>query len=609
MRITKTVSVGLLCLFAVLNEATSSTYGARPPERGVDCAGPANPDVGGSAPGLIGTQYQTTVEEFQVVAPSGNTIYGLIRRPDPSLYGVLSFPAVVYIPGGINPGRLDAFGSPEVIKLAEEGMVVVTFNAEGRGDTTHADMTSEGSEDYNGFRHQDGLASIVNYVAALDHVIANNIGIRTQSFGITMAAGCVARHPGLPVRYIVDGEGPSESFVTAQEPWALLSDPSHPFHDKYQQVFEILGHYSTYRDPSAQNLAFWAEREADKFIGEFRGKYLRLQATWDHSQPPSNESEIPVFHKPPLWWQGKHTADMVNAAVRGGVPWVRVNLPEQGNLVNMTYDADNQPVFLAGELKDRLWGEAAVLEMAFSAAGDLPPAAITGDAAAVTATRAKVNASLVNKGTAANIAVSFQWGLEGNYTDETAPVLLGNEGPFAAELIGLVPGRTYQFKAKAVGDGTSYGIKRTFTTRIPVYDTNAGFVTGGGWIDSPAGAYMNSPSLAEKATFGFVSEYVKGMTVPAGNVEFQLKSCRLNFHSSSLDWFVVDQGGTAAEVHGNGTINGKGRFKFMLWVGDGTPDTLRMRIWEQFGGTETVHYDNDSGEGIRGGNIVVHRKR
>jgi hypothetical protein len=42
---------------------------------------------------------------------------------------------------------------------------------------------------------------------------------------------------------------------------------------------------------------------------------------------------------------------------------------------------------------------------------------------------------------------------------------------------------------------------------VVVYDPEGGFVTGGGWIDSPAGAYAPDPSLAGKATFGFVSKY------------------------------------------------------------------------------------------------------
>ena len=71
-----------------------------------------------------------------------------------------------------------------------------------------------------------------------------------------------------------------------------------------------------------------------------------------------------MFHQPPTWWQCKHAADMINAAVTGGVPWVRVNLPEQGNLINATYGVDNQPVYLPGKLADKPWAVLAVLEMA-----------------------------------------------------------------------------------------------------------------------------------------------------------------------------------------------------------------------------------------------------
>ena len=49
--------------------------------------------------------YNTIIEDFQVVAPSGNNIYGMIRRPDPNLYPDLSFAAVILVAGGINPGR------------------------------------------------------------------------------------------------------------------------------------------------------------------------------------------------------------------------------------------------------------------------------------------------------------------------------------------------------------------------------------------------------------------------------------------------------------------------------------------------------------------------
>ncbi len=53
-----------------------------------------------------------------------------------------------------------------------------------------------------------------------------------------------------------------------------------------------------------------------------------------------------------------------------------------------------------------------------------------------------------------------------------------------------------------------------------VYDPIGGFVTGGGYIMSPAGAYVQDPAATGKANFGFVSKYKKGATVPSGSTEF-----------------------------------------------------------------------------------------
>lgn len=308
--------------------------------------------------------YATILEPLEVVAPSGNRIYGLIRRPDPDQYPDLCFPAVVLVPGGINPGRMMAYGGDAKL-LAGSGMVVVTFNAEGRVDESPDDIRSEGEEDFNGFRHQDGLCALVEEVMALPAVMANNVGIATQSYGITMGAGCAGRHADIPIKYLVDGEGPPHSFVTCHGPRFLAGDTQ-----KYEVVKEIFGRQATWQDSSQENLDWWYQREAVNFIDDFRGYYLRLQARWDHAQPPENEAEIPNFHHPggwpgggPSWWHNKHSTDIVNAAVEGGVPWVRVNLTEQGNPVNAKYDADQMPAFLPGELADRPWSVMAILEM------------------------------------------------------------------------------------------------------------------------------------------------------------------------------------------------------------------------------------------------------
>ena len=152
---------------------------------------------------------------------------------------------------------------------------------------------------------------------------------------------------------------------------------------------------------------------------------------------------------------------------------------------------------------------------------------------------------------------------------------------------------------------------------VIVYDPSGGFVTGGGWIDSPAGAYKPEDTLAGKATFGFVSKYKKGANVPDGQTEFVFTAGNLNFHSSSYDWLVV--AGAKAMFKGTGTVNGAGNYGFMLSAVDAaqTPSTdvdlFRIKIWDKDSGDDVV-YDNQLGDAedadpttaIGGGSIIVH---
>jgi predicted outer membrane repeat protein len=161
----------------------------------------------------------------------------------------------------------------------------------------------------------------------------------------------------------------------------------------------------------------------------------------------------------------------------------------------------------------------------------------------------------------------------------------------------------------AVNDG-SLGSDPSCTIAV-AYDPEGGFVTGGGWIDSPDGAYLADPTLTGKASFGFVSKFTKGASTPSGNTEFQFQAVGFNFHSESYDWLLVNQDGTNAQFKGSGMINGAldpngNPYKFMLWAGDGSPDTFRMRIWwEDSNGAAQDVYDNGT-QAISGGNIVVH---
>lgn len=149
-----------------------------------------------------------------------------------------------------------------------------------------------------------------------------------------------------------------------------------------------------------------------------------------------------------------------------------------------------------------------------------------------------------------------------------------------------------------------------------VYDPDDGFVTGGGWIDSPEGAYTADPSLTGKASFGFVSKYKRGASTPTGNTQFIFSVADLNFHSTSYDWLVV--AGPKAQFKGTGTINGEGEYGFLLTAtdsqinGGGDTDKFRIKIWSKTEG-ESVIYDNKIGEedaqDIAGGSIVIHKAK
>jgi hypothetical protein len=153
---------------------------------------------------------------------------------------------------------------------------------------------------------------------------------------------------------------------------------------------------------------------------------------------------------------------------------------------------------------------------------------------------------------------------------------------------------------------------------VVVFDPDGGFVTGGGWINSPAGAYSGNPSLSGKATFGFVSKYLRGATVPTGNTEFQFKVASLNFKSSVYEWLVV--AGARAQYKGSGTINGSGDYGFLLTCidgqinGGGGTDKFRIKIWDK--ASSQVVYDNQLGDGdtanpstvLGGGSIVIHKE-
>src|SRR5207249_6428505 len=107
--------------------------------------------------------------------------------------------------------------------------------------------------------------------------------------------------------------------------------------------------------------------------------------------------------------------------------------------------------------------------------------------------------------------------------------------PLLATLVGGVGGnwtctasRTFTaagvYEVKVTVKDANTGSTTVSFQYVVIYDAGAGFVTGGGWINSPQGAYAADQKLVGKANFGFVSKYKNGQSVPTGETEFQFSA-------------------------------------------------------------------------------------
>jgi len=214
------------------------------------------------------------------------------------------------------------------------------------------------------------------------------------------------------------------------------------------------------------------------------------------------------------------------------------------------------------------------------------------------------------------VRIAFDW-QDGSLVDEVGPTSVGSTMATHSYLgAGVYP------VTVRVTDESGDTVETRFEY-VVVYDPNGDFVTGGGWINSPAGAFH--PDLEgfagapAKATFSFVQKYLKHHKVPSGNAGFQAGN--LNLKSQDCQWLVV--AGAQAQFRGWGTINGQGRYAFLVKAIDGAllgkarVDRFRIQIWEESSGS--VVYDNQPGaedmadlatDGtlLGGGSIVIHKR-
>lgn len=108
---------------------------------------------------------------------------------------------------------------------------------------------------------------------------------------------------------------------------------------------------------------------------------------------------------------------------------------------------------------------AVVLVVYFAAFRSAGLTVVTSEATGIQPTTATLNGNLDNLPPEDGLKVSFEWGTDTSYGQETTPQPATTEGSIQADLSGLAPKTTYHYRLKVVDNGnTRYGPDRTFTT-------------------------------------------------------------------------------------------------------------------------------------------------
>src|SRR5262249_31771440 len=121
-------------------------------------------------------------------------------------------------------------------------------------------------------------------------------------------------------------------------------------------------------------------------------------------------------------------------------------------------------------------------------------------------TSISASASFTDPGTADTHTAVWDWG-DGTTSSGTVTESNGS-GSVTRTHTYLTPG-VYTITLTVTDDDGSTSAPVSYQYAV-AYDPTAGFVTGGGWFTSPAGAYVADPALTGKANFGFESRYQPG---------------------------------------------------------------------------------------------------
>ena len=229
-----------------------------------------------------------------------------------------------------------------------------------------------------------------------------------------------------------------------------------------------------------------------------------------------------------------------------------------------------------------------------------------------------VNATLDDSSTGGSKIASAEYSLDGAAWRSMEPADGAMDAPMEKIVAKLSVTKAGVYNLQVHGSDELGNVASEKSIVLVVYDPE-GVATGDGSITSPIGAYTADPPLTGKAKFKFDVQYQKGDKVPTGQTEFMFPAADMTFKSTSHDWLVVSE--AKARCKGTGTINGSGKYGFLLIVvdepgrGKSTSEKFRIKIWDKT--TSKTVYDNNLGypeditptTEVTGGSVDVHVKR
>lgn len=217
-----------------------------------------------------------SVRELHLTSQVGYRIVGQLATPEGAgpLPGLVISPAIhagIRVMEGVN----NPVNASEIAAL---GFAVLTLDPAGRGE-------SWGEEDFGGLEHQDNVRIALEWMLK-DGAVDGTVGVLSLSLGVAAAVGALAGSK-LPVRWLVDWEGPSDREIITAGGTIMVPAAGHALADD----------------------SYWRPREAVRTVHRLRCGYVRLQANPDHAQP----SEV------------RHAERMIRAASSGNLPFFQIN--------------------------------------------------------------------------------------------------------------------------------------------------------------------------------------------------------------------------------------------------------------------------------------------